>query len=96
MTTTEPEFTEAEIFEALQFIFRDWRGRPFSFENVRDISDETMAMTRDQFNRFVFELNDTRCGVCGTNEGVPLCDNCFDDSRRAQEADEFDRARKGE
>jgi hypothetical protein len=96
MVVTE-QFTEAEIFEALQLTFEEWKGgrRSFTFEAVREMTDETMVMTREQFDQFVSELGISRCEYCGS-EGGPLCENDVDSLDKAMAADAFDRARKGE
>jgi hypothetical protein len=99
MIQTEQEFTEAQIFEALEDAYEDWRG-PFTFVPVRDYSDETLAMTPAQFDKFVSELGSTRCRRCGQERELvsvmEWCGNCTDRHDRSIEDDEFDRARKGE
>lgn len=81
ITTTEQQYTEEQIFEALQLTYEDWKSSngPFSFENVPSPSrlDELQVMTREQFNQFVSELNYLRCGKCGVFANADLCENHY-------------------
>ena len=89
MATTEQQFSESEIFEGLQLAYEDWHG-PFTFKNVHGSLDELDGLTRDQFDRFVAELNVTRCGICGIDCGSSMCDEDLDKIESDRYAAEFD------
>jgi hypothetical protein len=94
---TTKTYSESEIMDGLQNQYSDWYGPgPFSFENVIGRLDELDELTPEQFNRFVAELNYTRCGICGIECGQHTCENHLEILESDGYADAFDRARKGE
>jgi hypothetical protein len=90
MVTTEQQFTESEIMEALEIEYADWKGSPFSFENVYGRLDELDELTREQFNHFVTELGITRCGICGIYCDYHTCEDHLDKIESDRYAAEFD------
>jgi hypothetical protein len=91
---TTQTYSDSEVMDGLQNQYADWYGPgPFSFENVYGRLDELDELTRDQFDRFVAELNVTRCGLCGIDCGSSMCEDDLDKIESDRYAAEFDRAR---